>query len=63
MSSDNEKLLAIAHGALSMVDDNEWDKMFKDWLATASGTIEALVMFTRESAKKTSKKKRKSKDV
>ncbi len=64
---DNLKLLSIAHGALSMVDDSQFDNdMFKDWLATAAGTLEALIMFSQltddaQGAKKAKKVKKKTK--
>lgn len=59
MTVNNEKLLAIAHGALSMVDDSEWDKLFQDWLVQASRTVEAMAMFTRPTDKPKKRKTRK----
>lgn len=61
-TDDNEKLLAIAHAALSIVDNSKWDEMFKQWLEQASGTIEALVMLTckpkAKPKRKTARKKK-----
>ena len=51
MRQNNEKLLAIAHAALSMVDDSEWSEMFQNWLVQASGTVEAMAMLTRPTDK------------
>lgn len=56
---NNEKLLAIAHGALSMVDDSKWPEMFQNWLAQASGTVEAMAMLTRPTDKPKKRKTRK----
>ena len=63
--TDNAKLLAIAHAALSMVDTAGWSDMFVNWHEQAIGTVEATLKLAlpveEGAASKPKRKKRKKK--
>lgn len=60
--TDNAKLLAIAHAALSMVDTSGWDDLFTGWHDQATGTIEAMLKLALPiEERKPKRKKRKGK--